>query len=66
MHEFRQNNKYELCGIVWYEDETAISGHYRSNMKIDDRRFFINDTDLKSWFEIVQTTHQNGSLHSSL
>ena len=44
LHEFRQNNKYELCGIVWHESETATTGHYTSNVKIDDRLFFVNDT----------------------
>ena len=51
MHEFGQNDKYELRGIVWHEGETAISGHYTSNVKIDDRWFFINDTDVSHGFK---------------
>ena len=42
--ELIAHDRFELSGIVWHEGPSTNSGHYTSNVKLDRRWFYTNDT----------------------
>ena len=42
--ELMAHDRFELCCTVWHEGPSTNSGHYTSNLKVDRRWFYTNDT----------------------